>query len=98
MQSNAGYADDATGAGSLEDIRKWWDQLLTAGPTLGYYLNAKKCWLVVQPEKLDDAKDVFAGTGISITTEGRKHLGAALGQRSFLEDYVGSKVKEWSTR
>ena len=89
------YADDATGAGSLEDIRKWWDELLTSGPTLGYYRNAKKCWLVVKPEKLDDAKDVFAGTGISITTEGRKHLGAALSQRSYLEDYVGSKVKKW---
>ena len=89
------YADDATGAGSLEDIRKWWDELLTAGPALGYYPNAKKCWLVVKPEKLDDAKDVFAGTGISITTEGRKHLGAALGQRFYLEDYLGGKVKEW---
>ena len=89
------YADDATGAGALEDIRKWWDELLTAGPALGYYPNAKKCWLVVKPEKLDDAKDVFAGTGISITTEGRKHLGAAIGQRSYLEDYVGGKVKEW---
>ena len=55
----------------------------------------QKCWFVVKPEKLDDAKDVFAGTGISITTEGRKHLGAALGQRSYQEDYVGSKVKEW---
>ena len=37
----------------------------------------------------------FAGTGISITTEGRKHLGAALGQRSYLEDYLGGNVKEW---
>ena len=63
------YADDTTGAGSLEDIWKWWDELLTAGPALGYYPNAKKCWLVVKPEKLDDAKDVFAGTRISITTK-----------------------------
>ena len=89
------YADDATGAGALTDIRKWWDELLAAGPAIGYYPNAKKCWLVVKPEKLKEANDVFAGTGINITTEGRKHLGAALGQRSYLEEYVGSKVKEW---
>ena len=38
---------------------------------------------------------MFAGTGINITTEGRKHLGAALGQRSYLEECVGGKVKEW---
>ena len=89
------YADDATGAGALRDIRKWWDELLAAGPALGYYPNAKKCWLVVKPEKLKEAYDVFAGTGINITEEGRKHLGAALGQRSYLEEYVGSKVMEW---
>ena len=89
------YADDATGAGALTDIRKWWDELLAAGPALGYYPNAKKCWLVVKSEKLKEANDVFAETGINITAEGRKHLGAALGQRSYLEEYVGSKVKEW---
>lgn len=87
--------DDATGAGALRHIRKWWDELLAAGLAFGYYPNAKKCWLVVKPEKLNKANDVFAGTGINITTEGRKHLGAALGQRSYLEEYVGSKVKEW---
>ena len=38
---------------------------------------------------------MFAGTGINITTEGRKHLGAALGSMAYLEDYVGSKVEDW---
>ena len=49
------YADDATGAGAFTDIRKWWDELLAAGPALGYYPNAKKCWLAVKPEKLKEA-------------------------------------------
>jgi len=56
------YADHATGAGALTDIRKWWYELLAAGPALGYYPNAKKCWLVVEPEKLKEANGVFAGT------------------------------------
>ena len=38
---------------------------------------------------------MFAGTGSNITTEGRKHLGASLGSRAYLEDYVGSKVEDW---
>ena len=62
---------------------------------LGYYPNPKKCWLVVKPEKEGRAKEMFAGTGINITTEGRKHLGAALGSRSYLEHYVGGKVEDW---
>ena len=55
------YADDATGAGALRDIRKWWDELLVAGPALGYYPNARKCWLLVKPEKLKEANDVLRG-------------------------------------
>ena len=38
---------------------------------------------------------MFAGTGINITTEGRKHLGAALGSRFYLDQYVGGKVEDW---
>ena len=89
------FADDATGAGPLEEVKQWWDELREAGPPLGYYPNSKKCWLVVKPEKEGRAKEMFAGTGINITTEGRKHLGAALGSRSYLEQYVGGKVEDW---
>ena len=38
---------------------------------------------------------MFAGTGINNTTEGRKHLGAALGSRSYLEQYEVGKVEDW---
>ena len=88
-------ADDATGVGALEEVRKWWDGLVETGSALGYYPNSKKCWLVVKPEREESAKKVFAGTGINIATEGRKHLGAALGSRAYLEDYVSSKEEDW---
>ena len=45
------FADDATGAGPIEEVKPWWDELREAGPPLGYYPNSKKCWLVVKPEK-----------------------------------------------
>ena len=32
---------------------------------------------------------------INITTEGYKHLGAALGSSSYSEEYVGEKVEDW---
>ena len=32
---------------------------------------------------------------INITTEGYKHLGAALASRSYFEEYVGEKVEDW---
>ena len=35
------YADDATGACSLEELKKWWDGLNEIGPSMGYYLKLK---------------------------------------------------------
>ena len=89
------FADDATGSGSLEELKKWWDELIKTGPGLGYYPNAKKCWLITKPEKEEAARDVFDGIAINITTQGHKHLGAALGSRSYLEEYVSGKVEDW---
>ena len=56
--------------------------------------NAKKCWLIVKLEPEQAAREVFRDTAINVTIEGRKHLGTALGSRSFLEEYVGEKVAE----
>ena len=39
--------------------------------------------------------EVFQNTGINVTTEGRRHLGAALGSRDFLEGYVNEKAEQW---
>ena len=51
--------------------------------------------MITKSEKEDAAREVFGDTAINITTEGHKHLGAALGSRSYLEEYVGEKVEDW---
>ena len=89
------FADDATGSGTLENVMRWWDELSLSGPALGYFPNAKKCWLITKPEKEEEARAIFGERAINITTEGHKHLGAALGSRSYFEEYVGEKVEDW---
>ena len=79
----------------IEELKKWWDELIDAGLGLGYYPNAKKCWLITKPKKEEAARDVFAGIEINITTQGHKHLGTALGSRSYLRDYARGKVEDW---
>ena len=69
-----------------------WYELEESGPGLGYFPNAKKCWLIVKPRREEEARELFAGTAINVTTEGQKHLGAAPGPRSYLEEYVNDKV------
>ena len=89
------YADDAIAGGNLSNLKPWWNSLSEIGPDYGYYLNALKTLLIVKEEHLENAKKVFQGTGVSITAEGRRHLGAAIGTQYFVESYVQRKVSGW---
>ena len=65
------------------------------GTELGIFPSAKKCWLIAKPKKEETARDLCGRTSINISTQGQKHLGAALGSRSYLEEYVSEKVDDW---
>ena len=93
---NAAFADDLTGAGKVNDLLKWRKRLMNIGPLFGYVPNPAKSWLVVKPEKLDLAKNIFKDEQINITNEGQRHLGAAVGSVDFKETYVKEKVIEWT--
>ena len=44
---------------------------------------------------MEGARVIFEGTAIYISTQDQRHLGAALGSREYLEEYVGCKVEDW---
>lgn len=93
--TQAWFADDATAGGRLTALKSWWDNLLLHGPSFGYFPNSVKTWLVVKVEHLSSAAEIFSSSGIQISTEGRRHLGGALGFGSFTEEFVKVKVKKW---
>ena len=41
------------------------------------------------------ATNIFADTNAQVTTQGRKHLVAMLGSRTFIETHVKYREKEW---
>ena len=92
--SQVWFADDAFGAGSFKGLRQWWDVLSTLGPSFGYHPKASKTCLVIHPDDEEAAQAVFGAAGIIITTEGKRHLGGALGSVPFMEEYVKHKVDE----
>ena len=65
---------------------------MSLGPSYGYLANPSKTWLIVKPKHLPEATKVFHDSGINITTEAKRHLGAALGGKSFVDSYVEEKV------
>ena len=90
------YADDSAAGSSLERLRRWWDLLEEIGPHYGYFPNGSKTYIVAKPEVAETAKEVFQGTGISISTEGRSYLGGAIGTASFQNQLIDRKVREWA--
>ena len=89
------FADDLTGAGSVESLKQWWDGIVAIGPLLGYYPEPTKSWLIVKHPHLEIANAVFVDTGINITDEGRKHLGAVIGTDNFKTLYVNEQIDIW---
>ena len=45
-------ADDAAAGGRLEGLFNWYEALIMEGKKYGYYVNKKKCWLIVKSEEL----------------------------------------------
>ena len=92
----AWFADDGTGGGSIPQLRKMWDNVNQEGPKYGYYPKASKSILIVKGlENLPKAKSVFKDTGVQITTEGDRHLGAVLGSVDFKHEFVRRKISSW---
>ena len=91
----AAYADDLAGGGTIDQLKIWWDIVVKYGPYLGYHAKPSKSWLIVKVEYLEYAKQVFDGTGLQITTEGKRHLGAVVGTEDFKNEYVAGKIEDW---
>lgn len=89
------YADDLAGAGKLVHLKEWWDLVMVKGPEIGYLPNPTKSVLIVKPEHYDQALVTFANSGITVTKDGQRHLGAVIGTEEHKKEYVGEKVSEW---
>ena len=57
--------------------------------------NDKKCWIITKPDRENIVKEAFKGTAINVTVQGHRHLGAAIGSREYVEEYVNDKVANW---
>ena len=92
----AWYADDSAAAGTLRKLREWWDLLCVNGPKLGYFPKAVKTILILKDKSLlPAARFLFGDTGIEITCDGERHLGAVIGGKDARESYVKKKVEKW---
>ena len=58
------YADDFTVAGSIKDIKRYWEHLNSFAQFFGYYPKASKSHLIVKRQYLETANVVFRNTKV----------------------------------
>ena len=91
------YADDSAAIETVEQLHVWWNRLVSEGPAFGYFPNPFKTWLVTKQRHFDEASNMFAGSGVNVTLDGRPYLGAVMGSQEYIEKYANSKVRAWSS-
>lgn len=89
------YADDASAAGNLKDVKSYIDLITDQGPAFGYNINMKKTWLLVKDQRLQSATDMFGDCNINITSLACKYLGATIGPSASSEALVQDKIATW---
>lgn len=89
------YADDDAAVGKLKALREYWDCVSSIGPGYGYYVNAIKTTLLVKPSIEMEAYQLFADTGITVTSSGASYLGCPIGSEGYVENHIQGSVQKW---
>lgn len=89
------YADDANATGNLSNLREFYDLVTLIGPNYGYQVHPTKCWLIVHPGKLEEARQAFEGLPINITEKGHQLLGSAIGTEEFMHSFTKTRCEEY---
>ena len=79
----------------MNQLRRWWEEIVERGPAFGYFANPAKRSLVLKEEHYEVAVKCFEETEVQITTNGKGYLELSVGTSSFKERYAEMKVNEW---
>ena len=72
------------------------DAIVETSKYVGYYTKSSKSWLIVKEQYRENANQIFTGAGIQITSSGKRHLGAVVGDETFKDDYTCEKIGKWA--
>lgn len=89
------FANDAAGAGRIQSLHDWYKLLSKEGIKYGYHVNGSKSWLILKTQELSSEAEHVFGDEVNITAEGKRHLGAVIGTKTYKDEYCNEKVNQW---
>ena len=94
LKDRTWYAGDSGTLGALGNLVEWLSSLTENGPKYGFYPEPSKSYLVVHPNIVEKAHQLFYRFGIRID-EGRRYLGGFIGSDEGRIRFTLKKVQEW---
>ena len=83
--SSSAYADDLTGSGTIDGLKTWWDMVIEWGPL--HWVLRQTIQILAHCEArtpcICEGGVYITGSGLQITTQGQRHLGAVVGSEQF---------------
>ena len=73
----------------MPELRNWFNQLCSYGPSFGYYPEPTKTFVIVNEQWKSDAAAVFGNLGVQMVT-GHRFLGGFIGSPKERHEYVMS--------
>ena len=70
--------------------------LCDLGPKFEYFPEPSKSWIIIKSWLLQKAVSEFQDTGVRITEDWKRHLGAVIGTEDYREEYMIEKINQWS--
>ena len=89
------FAENFTVAGTIREIKTYWDILQTTGPLYECFLKPSKSYLIVQEQSQNNAVEMFSRGEVKITSKERCHIGAVFGNKTFKISYTKSTAGDW---
>ena len=87
--------DDFTVAGKASEVKAYSDILQQQGPLFGYFPKPSKSYMIVKEQHYNNVVDVFMGSKVKVTSEGKRCLGAVIDSEAFKVSYGKSFVDDW---
>ena len=85
------FAHDLRAAGSIKEIKQYWELSTQVSPKYDYYPKPSKSHLIVKEKDFDIAKFIFKGSEVKITNNGQRFLGAAIGSKKNSSENISNQ-------
>ena len=90
------YADDFALQGPASRVAELFHLLCRHGPSIGYFPEPEKCWVICPPSSEPQARQVFNDASLPVSyCHGKRYVGGFVGSRKKRDEWLSPMIQRW---